>query len=171
MVRSAYEGSVAHTWSVEVSESNDRDLFERGSALIVATVDDDGAPVAARGWGMDWTGPRSARLLLDADDVSTVSHATTGGPIAVTAADVATLQSVQVKGRCLGVEPATDHDRRRARRFCDELYDDIHRTDGTPLATLERFTPAGFVVCHLEVHESFDQTPGPGAGAAVEVAP
>lgn len=154
-----------------MSDSSDRDLFERGSALIVATVAEDGAPLAARGWGMDWDGPRSARLLLDADDAATVAHAGAGGRIAVTAADVRTLRSVQVKGHCHGVEPATADDRGRARRFCDELYGDISRTDGTPLSVLERFTPADFVVCRLEVDQSFDQTPGPGAGAAVEVTP
>jgi hypothetical protein len=34
-------------------------------------------------------------------------------------------------------------------------------------ALLARFAPVGTVACTVEVHERFDQTPGPSAGARV----
>jgi hypothetical protein len=37
-------------------------------------------------------------------------------------------------------------------------------TDGTSPNLLGRFVPRGFVACTVEVHERFDQTPGPSAG-------
>ncbi len=146
-------------------------FLESGSALLVGTVSPDGEPHASRGWGLDVTSagdPTRVRVLLDVDDTTGLEHAAAGGAIAVTAASVRTLRSVQLKGRSLGLEPATPDDAARAQRYLDELFTDVHETDGTALAVLARFAPRGVVACAVEVGERFDQTPGPGAGARVE---
>ena len=75
----------------------DRELAERGCALVVGTVGPDGAPYASRGWGLSLTptttGP--VRLLLNAGDETTLANLrrsdASGGRIAVTGADVVTL--------------------------------------------------------------------------------
>lgn len=150
-------------------------FLRSGCALIVATVDADGAPHATRGWGLDGLDGSTAsaserqqvRLLLDASDVTGAEHLGTTGRIAITAADVRTLRSLQLKGRVLHLEPASTDDRREARRYCDAFFTDIEQTDGTARDLLERIVPADFLVCTVEVESTFDQTPGPGAGQPI----
>ena len=152
----------------------DRELAERGCALVVGTVGPDGSPYASRGWGLSLT-PASAspvRLLLDAGDRVTIANLSRdvehGGRIAVTGADVVTLRSFQLKGRSTAITPATDDDLAKVDRYCDEFFTDIANTDGTPRHLTEQLRPAAFVACTVEVEEAFDQTPGPDAGARVQ---
>lgn len=141
-------------------------FLEAGCALIIGTVEPGGKPRSGRGWGLTLLDgqARRVRLLLDAEDEVTVANAAAGGAIAVTAADVLTLRSVQLKGRSAGLEPATDEDGARAERYCDKLFGDIAVTDGTPPEVSRRLVPVGYVACTIEVDEAYDQTPGPDAG-------
>jgi hypothetical protein len=142
-------------------------FLEAGSALIIGTVDADGAPFAGRGWGLDVLDGGRLRLLLDASDEGTIANVAAGRAIAVTAADVRTLRSMQLKGRALGIEETTDADRERWGRYLDAFFTDLRETDGTPRELTDRFAPDDVVACTIEVHELFDQTPGPGAGARI----
>ena len=141
-------------------------LLEGGCALIVGTVGPDGAPHASRGWAADVTAPDAVRVVLDGDDPILAAHLAGGARLAVTATDVPTLRSAQLKGRADEVAPVVDEvDLARIRRYCDAFARDILATDGTPTALVARLTPAHFVACRLAVEEVFDQTPGPAAGA------
>ncbi len=144
-------------------------LLEAGSALIVGTVAPDGEPHALRGWGADVLSrdPCRVRVLIDAHEERARADLAAGRPVAVTAADVASLWSVQVKGTSTGVETTADGDEARVRRYADSFFADIERTDGTPRAVLERMVPDAVVAFGLEVTDVFDQTPGPDAGRAV----
>jgi Pyridoxamine 5'-phosphate oxidase len=149
-------------------------FLESGCALIVGTVARDGTPYATRGWGMtitDRVASLAVRLLLDAADAVTIGHLADGGRIAVTATSVPTLKSRQLKGTARSVAPATDADRDRAAQYCEQFYGDICRTEHTLRALPERLTPADYVACTIEIDELFDQTPGPGAGAALGATP
>lgn len=141
-------------------------FLEGGCALIVGLVDVGGRPHATRGWGLDVTAAEAGevRLLLPAED--SVAAAILGRPtaIAVTGCDVSTLRSMQLKGVAQPAAPQTSDDPARARRYADAFFGDIHRMDGTPRELLERMLPESFLVCRFEVHERFDQTPGPSAG-------
>ena len=149
-------------------------FLESGCALIVGTVGPDGAPHAGRGWGLELLdgdpGPRF-RLLLDIEDERTIEHLADGGAIAVTATNVLTLRSIQLKGRATGPEAATPDDHRRAQRYIERFFADAHTVDQTPWTRFEAVLPAGYVACTVEVQERFDQTPGPGAGARIEATP
>jgi len=145
-------------------------FLESGCALIVGTVAHDGTPYATRAWGMTITSrdePLTVRLLLDAADDVTIEHLGQSGRVAITATSVPTLKSRQLKGRASSVSPATDADLDRAAQYCEQFYGDICRTEHTPRALPERLTPADYVACTIEIDELFDQTPGPGAGAAL----
>ncbi len=111
------------------------------------------------------------RLLLDASDDATLANLRRdgdhGGRIAITVADVRTLRSFQLKGRVAALDPATEADREKADRYCDDFFTDIEVTDGTPRVLTERLRPARYVACTVEVEEAFDQTPGPHAGSPV----
>ena len=149
-------------WSAATKE-----FLESGCALIVGSVSSDGEPFAARAWGLTIAADDSFRLLLDVDDQGTMTNLDDTGVIAITATNVPTLHSMQMKGCCDRFEPATDADHERAARYCEEFFTDIENTDGSERRLLERLRPAGFVACILTVGECFDQTPGPAAGSVL----
>jgi hypothetical protein len=144
-----------------------------GGSLILATVSATGAPHATRAWGVTFLtdDPPEIRLLLDANDATGLEHAATTAKIAVTSADVKTLQSVQFKGTVLEIEPATDDDRARAERFVDDFFGAVLEIDGTPRDLMEHLVPTDFVACRVRITELYDQTPGPAAGASLPASP
>ena len=142
-------------------------FLESGCALIVAVVDAGLRPRANRGWGLDVIGDGVVRILLDADDETTLAYLAERDAIAITGTSVVTLQSVQLKGHALSVEPADDDDRARADRYRDAFFTDVVVTDGFDRAMLERLVPGDYVACTVAVDAAFDQTPGPQAGSAM----
>ena len=139
-------------------------LLESGTSLVVGTVDDDGMPDAARAWSAKVDGDH-LRLLLPATATPTVDNLRAGGAVAVTATMVDTLRSLQLKGRALAVEPATDDDRARMATYVDAFFENVHRTDGSAVERLRNLLPDNVVAVVCTVEHVFDQTPGPRAGS------
>jgi Pyridoxamine 5'-phosphate oxidase len=141
-------------------------FVEGGRSIVIATLGDDGLPMGSRVWGAAVVArqPTRLRLVVDPDDAATMANLRQGAAIAVTISDVRTLVSLQLKGQVVRVEAATDADQEIRRRYCDEFLSEIHDTDGEPLDKLERWADAPAAACVIEVHELFDQTPGPLAG-------
>ena len=134
-----------------------------GCALIVCTLDADGEPYASRAWGLTVLSARDevrVRLLVKPEDVA-------AGRIAITATDVPTLRSLQLKGRIVDVQPMNDTDLAKSGQYIDDFYDDIVGTDHIPRDLLERVRPTEFVACVVVVEEMYNQTPGPRAGTSV----
>ncbi len=142
-------------------------FLESGCALIVAVVDTDLHPRANRGWGLDVLPDDRVRLLLDADDVTTLDHLAAHDAIAITATSVRDLHSMQLKGHCSAIDVATPEDRIRADRYCADFFTDVVETDGFARRLLQRLVPAEFVACIVRVDAVYDQTPGPAAGSAL----
>ena len=145
------------------------EFLEGGCALVVGTVASDGAPFVSRGWGLTVVEPEEDRieLLVDAAEAVALGNIDSTRRVALTAGDVPTLHSVQLKGHVTGVRPAGDADKVAVDRFCEAFFDDVIATDGTDRRLLERLVPLEFVVCDVSVDEFYNQTPGPGAGSAV----
>ena len=144
-----------------------------GCALIVGTVSPDGEPFVTRGWGLTvdvGSEPLTARLLLAAEDTRALELLEAGGRIEYTGTDVPTLRSLQVKGRSVRVEPATDDDRERAKRYADAFFEDVVSVDRHAPDALARLLPLDYVAVIVTIDEVFDQTPGPSAGTRVGVA-
>ena len=80
-----------------------------------------------------------------------------------------TLRSVQLKGRVTDAGDATDDDRARAARYCQMFEDDVVATDCLDRLIFRRIIPPDYCARVVEVDAVFDQTPGPGAGARIEV--
>jgi hypothetical protein len=145
-------------------------FLEGGCSIIAATVGPDGMPHASRAWAitvLDKGDPAIIRLTLNADETVAVDQARAGNPIAITATSVMTMHSRQLKGRVLDVLDVldvTDADIERVDQHCEKFFADIHTSEHTDLALLERLRPDRFVVCTVAVDTLFDQTPGPGAG-------
>ncbi len=105
--------------------------------------------------------------MVDADEHDEMHHLVGGGGIAFTATDVPTLRGFQVKGRVDRLAPPTAEDRVRIEHHAAGVFADIEATDHIAVGMIRRILPFSFVACELVVEELFDQTPGPGAGAAV----
>jgi len=134
-----------------------------GCALIVCTFYAEGEPYASRAWGLTVMCAEDAvrvRLLVTPDVVAE-------GRIAITATDVPTLHSLQLKGRIAHVEPMTETDLAKFEQYTEDFYGDIERTDHIPRDLLERVRPREFLACTIVVDELYNQTPGPRAGTSV----
>ncbi|HJR23853.1 MAG TPA: hypothetical protein VJ804_00145 [Acidimicrobiales bacterium] len=140
-----------------------------GCSMIVGTATPDGEPVAARGWGCavvdNAPGAARLRLLMSLDDVVGHVDARPGDRVAVTATNVRTLRSVQLKGTILAIEEADGRDGATFGAYCEQLFRDIHETDDTSRDLFDQLVPGGVLVWVVEVGEAFDQTPGPAAGS------
>lgn len=143
-------------------------LFEIGAALVVGTVDSDGEPRATRAWSADVIDPAAGRIrfTMTADDEVSVANLATGR-LSLTAADVRTFRSMQVKGTVAAVGPPTTDDLALMSARIDLFLQTIHETDGNPLDGLRRMLPHQVLAIEIDIDEVFDQTPGPDAGTAL----
>jgi hypothetical protein len=142
-------------------------LFEGPSSLIVGTADAHAHPEAIRAFGAQVVADDRLRILLAADAHRTLANLAGGGAIAITATDVATNASVQVKGRAAPAEPETPADRDRHERYLAGFFRVISESDGTPYELLQRLSPGPLVALEISVEAQFDQTPGPAAGRSL----
>jgi hypothetical protein len=153
------EGSIVET---EVAA-----LFGSPCSLIVGTVDGSTVPDATRGWAFELLPDgHHARLLLSTSAHTARANLDTTGRVAVTATDVPTNVSAQLKGRVTSVEPETDRDRSRRKEHTDGFFGVVQAVDGTAMELLERLRPRGCFAIVMTLEECFDQTPGPQAGRA-----
>jgi hypothetical protein len=105
---------------------------------------------------------------MDAGDARSASNLAETGAIAITAGDVRTLRSIQLKGHARDRESASVRDRYWSDRFCDLFFTAVHESDGVPRVFLERLRPLELVAWTVHVEELYDQTPGPRAGNAIK---
>ncbi len=143
-------------------------LFEIGASIVVGTVDPDGEPRATRAWSADVIDLAAGRIrfTMTADDEVSIANLATGR-VSLTAADVRTFRAVQVKGLVAAVRPPTADDLATMRTRIDRFLQAVHETDGNPIEGLRRMLPHHVLAIEIDVDEIFDQTPGPGAGAAL----
>ena len=96
------------------------DMANAGAACLAAVTLADGTPRATRAWSCEVVDVASHRIrvAVGAHDASLVEALRAGiGRVAVTAADVATLVSIQVKGPVVAVELFLDAICGTGRRF------------------------------------------------------
>jgi hypothetical protein len=141
-------------------------LVDQGAGLLVGTSDADGVPRATRGWGVRRDDNGAVRVVVSADDPLVVSNLT--GSIAVTAAEVRTLSSAQLKGRIVGVVEPDPTDREFVERQTTSFFDWVVAIDGNELELLQRLVPTRMLTVLIDVTDGFDQTPGPSAGSVLE---
>jgi xanthine/CO dehydrogenase XdhC/CoxF family maturation factor len=143
-------------------------ILENGAGLVVGTVSADGTPRADRAWAASVVDADSRRIrfVMSADDAAVVGNLQSGR-VSLNGADVRTYQSIQLKGRPVVVEVPTATDVDLARHQSETFFEAVHLTDGNPVEALRRMLPLQMVAVEMIVEESFDQTPGPSAGAAL----
>ncbi len=148
-------------------------LLESGCGLIIATTGVDGTPRADRAWGVDILDPDTGRVrvLVGSTDEETLANLVERGHLAVTGTNILTLESAQLKGRVVSVEPVATDGRERVTRYCDDFFAAVAEVDDVPRHLMERLVPRELVACVVEADQVFDQTPGPGAGSLLATRP
>ena len=139
-------------------------LATPGLGLVVAAVDVDGRPYASRGWGARVDSAGRLRIAVDGTDPLLLAALSPGGQVAVTAADIRTLEGVQLKGEVVAVEDPAPVDAAVIRHHTRIMFTTISELDGIPIELLERMCRTSHVMCVVDVRSAFVQTPGPGAG-------
>jgi hypothetical protein len=141
-------------------------LVRQGVAIVIATRDARLRPAVARAWGprLDGDGATLTLCVEAPEDAPTRANLADGTPAAINMTLPSTYSSIQVKGRVTAVRALDDDDRERIARHGDAFV-----LDTATLGLAERVARAlqdtDYVTVDVALHERFDQTPGPGAGA------
>ncbi len=143
-------------------------LIDDGVGLLLGTCDGDNVPRGTRAWGVRVVGDRLLRVTFGADDELVVANAR-DGLAAVTGADARELRSAQLKGRVLVIEQPDEDDLACAAEHTELFFRAIHETDQTEIDIIRRILPARMLAAVVEIGDVFDQTPGPNAGAALDI--
>lgn len=145
-------------------------MLAAGSGLIVGSVTLDGDPHAVRAWSARILDPpgRRIRIAVAADDPLTVPSID-GRSVAVTAADVRSVESIQLKGTATAVGPPDPPDLELLAEQSEAFLRTIEETDGDPVEFLRRLIPNTVEMVEVVVSEVYDQTPGPSAGVPIGV--
>jgi hypothetical protein len=155
---------------IDLGEPATTEFLHSGCSLLVCTVGVGGHPRAARAWGLTVVDPPAGRLrlLVEADDHITVANLRGGGGVAVTATNVITYRSMQLKGRGLGIEEPMPEDEAKRDQYTHDFLYDVHAANSYQIDMLERWARRPIIASLIEVDSSFDQTPGPSAGVAID---
>lgn len=142
--------------------------FVRGPvSAFLGTVDAMGTPDVARVIGVVGIDSRRMRILVSGRAATALRNASVGARVAVLITDITTYRSMQWKGR---VESATEPPSPGDTVLTDQH---IHAFTGAcSLVGIDpdeawRMFPLDGVPLVIVVDESYDQTPGPGAGAPI----
>ena len=147
-------------------ESDPTQLVGPGPACIVASRDEDMRPEIARGWApeLELQAAIATVCVGSARDSRMDSNLRSNGAIAVTMNHPATYHGFQAKGRITEIgEPSAEqleHVQAHVAAFAAE----VERV-GLSEEQLRRLLVADLISVTFAVHELYDQTPGPRAGA------
>ena len=167
--------SMADRGALKVFDPETRAFLESGCGLLVGTVSADGEPARGPGLGPGRRSSSGRRPACACCSTPTTSARSSTWPRAApsrsprpTCSRCARCSSRGERTGSRRRHPRTTRTGRRAtsREFLADVAG--HRST-CPGSSFERFFPAGYVACLVEVARAFDQTPGPGAGARVEV--
>lgn len=136
--------------------------------MVVATVDQNGVPIASKGYGAVPVDDATLRVFFSASDAGLTEHVRPSSLLAVTSGNVFTFKSVQFKGVVESVAPSTSDEHDLAVAHLRRLNERIAQLQNVEPEHFDRRIPSAFLTCTLRVTEIFDQSPGPNAGRPLE---
>jgi hypothetical protein len=147
--------------------------FMQGPVMIVAATRDAARrPTACRMSGLiaaggdeQFRGFLSASLWPQA-----MANLQPGWPIAVTFAHPGDYRAFQVKGSVVAVAPATPAEMARAEAYVADTYRTLSRLGSSPRQIASWLTIENLHSVTVAASAAYRQTPGPGAGLALEPA-
>src|SRR4051812_49827045 len=109
-----------------------------GCSMIVGTTDRWGAPYATRAWSVQVLDPAAGvvRVSIASGELEALGDDLVGRPLAVSGADVATLECVQLKGRVRSVEAADVDETADAVHHASTFVERVIEIDGGHHATI-----------------------------------
>lgn len=144
------------------------DHLRGGVTVVVATVDENGVPIASKGYGAVPVDDSTMRVFFSASDQGLSEHVRPSSLLAVTSGNVFTFKSVQFKGVVDSVAPSTPDEHDLAVAHLRRLNDRIAQLQNVEPEHFDRRIPSAFLTCTMQVTEIFDQSPGPTAGRPLE---
>jgi hypothetical protein len=143
-----------------------------GLAVVVGTRDERLVPELARAWGIHVLerGDELALCVPVASSRRTLANLADNGQLAVTLTVPSTYRSFQIKGRSLGIAPATADDLARVERHHQAFAIEVRAVGLSPeraarLYEAETEASPELMTVRMAIEDVFDQTPGPGAGS------
>lgn len=151
---------------LQISDAIRAHILESVGTILVGTCDASLTPEITRGWGptilqdghtMDVcvslsAGAKTLENLRESDEIAVTFHQTV------------TYQTVQLKGRFLESDELTPRDWEAFQRQ-KNIFLEQTKVHGLSLSIASRLFTSDLVRLRFVVHEAFEQTPGPGAGA------
>jgi hypothetical protein len=155
---------------IDLADPATSQFLHSGCALQICTVEPDGRPHAGRAWGLTVVDAEAGliRLLVEADDAVTVTNLRDGRAMSLTATNVTNFHSMQLKGRGLTIDVPTEADEAKHAQYTNAFLMDVHHSNGYAMELMQRWAGRPVVPGLVTVDSSFDQTPGPSAGAATD---
>ena len=151
---------------LQISDGIRAHILENVGTILVGTRDATLTPEITRGWG--------PTILPDGHTIDVCVSLSAGAKtldnlrdhqeLAVTFCHTATYKAVQLKGRFLESGELTSRDWEAFERQ-KNIFLDQTKVHGIPLSLVSRLFTTDLVRIRFVVHEAFEQTPGPGAGA------
>jgi hypothetical protein len=140
----------------------------RGLVVVVASRDAAMRPEIARGWGPEVApdGTSATVCVAAARDSQMGSNLAANGAIAMTMGLPTTYQFFQLKGHVTAIEDVSAEQIARAEAHAAAFAEAVGPLGLTREQGLRMFHPKLLAVS-FDVHERYDQTPGPGAGVRV----
>ncbi|MGH2608914.1 MAG: pyridoxamine 5'-phosphate oxidase family protein [Tepidiformaceae bacterium] len=143
-----------------------KNLIESGVAVVIGTTDAARKPNVNYCWGPRVLNSRhSLHLFLECSRATpTRENLEQTGAVAITVADPITYRSVQLKGRHITTEPATDEDLAWVQRHREAFSSATALTGDSPGVRRNAWMEDALLRFEVEISAAFDQTPGPNAG-------
>lgn len=151
-----------------MGQVNIAEFLKRGLCVLVATRDASLMPHCVTGSAVIFTGPGRGVVLLPAfESAPALANLRANGAIAVLVEEPTTHRGIQMKGRSLALREATAPELKQAAEFVARTKAELSAIGFAP-TVLERMNFMPCTAVEFTVEQVFEQTPGPGAGRAVE---
>lgn len=151
-----------------MGQVNIAEFLKRGLCVLVATRDASLMPHCVTGSTVIFTGPGRGVVLLPLfESAPALANLRANGAIAVLVEEPTTHRGIQMKGRSLALREATAPELKQAAEFVARTKAELS-TIGFAPTVLERMNFMPCTAVEFAVEQVFEQTPGPGAGRAVE---
>jgi hypothetical protein len=148
-------------------EEDLKTYVETEVTVYIATRDSDLQPEAGFAWGPRFVAKDEIEVFVDREaSAKLITNLRENRQVAVTVSNPITFRSVQFKGWCSDIsEPAAEDaawvERQRG------MMTAALGARGLPAQIVRSFWSRDVIKLRLVIEKRFDQTPGPGAGAAI----
>lgn len=147
------------------------EFLKRGLCVLVATRDAKLSPLCVSASACSLMGPGRAVVFLPGyESAPALANLRANAAIAVLIEEPTTHRGIQLKGRSLAIREASPTELAHVAEFVARTRAELAEIGFAP-TVLERmiFTPCTAV--EFSIEHVFEQTPGPGAGRAIEARP